>query len=261
MTRHWTSILGYTPADIQRLIAQARRVRPITERLFRSAGLAAGMRVLDIGCGVGDASFLAAELVGPAGSVVGIDWRCELIAVARARAGARRKQVTFKSVPLEALSASFDAVIGRYVSAYQPDLTRVLRTAARLAGAGAVVAVHEGEPASLSAAASVSFDPLWSVVGPTLADASRETLMLPEVATRLMTHFEHAGLPVHGAFCDVPLGRSENRAAMWSGGLGGVTDGVVPIDAIERQLRAADLAARRQLERGAQICVWARTPS
>jgi ubiquinone/menaquinone biosynthesis C-methylase UbiE len=48
-------------------------LRPITERLLRSAGIEPGMRVLDIGCGAGDVSMLAAELVGSTGSVVGID--------------------------------------------------------------------------------------------------------------------------------------------------------------------------------------------
>ena len=48
-------------------------LRPITERLLRNAGIDAGMRVLDLGCGAGDVSMLAAELVGPQGSIVGID--------------------------------------------------------------------------------------------------------------------------------------------------------------------------------------------
>jgi len=36
----------------------------MTERLLRDAGIGAGMRVLDLGCGVGDASFMIARLVG-----------------------------------------------------------------------------------------------------------------------------------------------------------------------------------------------------
>ena len=48
-------------------------LRPITERLLRNVGIDAGMRVLDFGCGPGDVSMLAAELIGPEGSIVGID--------------------------------------------------------------------------------------------------------------------------------------------------------------------------------------------
>ena len=55
------------------MIEQAASLRPLTERLFRAAGVTHSMRVLDVGCGVGDVSFLLSELVGPTGSVVGVD--------------------------------------------------------------------------------------------------------------------------------------------------------------------------------------------
>ena len=58
----------------------------LTEDVLRHAGIGAGMRVLDIGCGLGDVSFLAARMVGPSGSVVGIDRGDELIETARRRA-------------------------------------------------------------------------------------------------------------------------------------------------------------------------------
>jgi len=81
-----TYALGHAAAEIQRLANQAAMLRPITERLLRSAGINAGVRVLDSGCGAGDVSMLAAELVGPGGSVVGIDRSQEVLKVARERA-------------------------------------------------------------------------------------------------------------------------------------------------------------------------------
>src|SRR5260370_5504790 len=65
-------ILGHSPAEIQRLMSQAVMLRPITERLLRSAGIEPGMRVLEVGCGAGDVSMLAAELVGSTRSFVAI---------------------------------------------------------------------------------------------------------------------------------------------------------------------------------------------
>jgi ubiquinone/menaquinone biosynthesis C-methylase UbiE len=75
--------LGSTPAELKRLRFQATILRPITERLLREAGIKEGMRVLDLGCGPGDVSFLAAEIVGPSGSVLGIDQAPEAIGAAR----------------------------------------------------------------------------------------------------------------------------------------------------------------------------------
>ena len=82
-------ILGHSPAEVRRLMLQATILRPITERLLRSAKLGPGMRVLDLGCGAGDVSMLAAEFVGPSGAIVGIDRSPEVVASASARAGGR----------------------------------------------------------------------------------------------------------------------------------------------------------------------------
>jgi ubiquinone/menaquinone biosynthesis C-methylase UbiE len=61
-------------------------LRPITERLLRNAGIEAGMRILDLGCGAGDVAMLAVELVGPEGAIVGIDRNQEVLNVAKERA-------------------------------------------------------------------------------------------------------------------------------------------------------------------------------
>jgi precorrin-6B methylase 2 len=43
------------------------------------------MRILDVGSGAGDVALLLADLVGPTGSIVGIDTNAEILAVARQR--------------------------------------------------------------------------------------------------------------------------------------------------------------------------------
>jgi len=60
------------------------------------AGIVTGMRVLDVGCGVGDVSLLVASLVGPTGSVIGVDSSKESLDRARSRAfQANLKNVEF----------------------------------------------------------------------------------------------------------------------------------------------------------------------
>jgi Methyltransferase domain len=80
--------LGYSESKLKRLELQANFFRDLTEDVLRRAGIASGMRVLDIGCGVGDVSLLAAELVGPSGAVLGVDRSAEAIEMAVRRAAA-----------------------------------------------------------------------------------------------------------------------------------------------------------------------------
>jgi hypothetical protein len=47
-------LLGHSDRELERLRVQARFIEPITRRFFVDAGIAPGMRVLDVGSGVGD---------------------------------------------------------------------------------------------------------------------------------------------------------------------------------------------------------------
>jgi SAM-dependent methyltransferase len=82
--------LGHSDAELRRLMWQAEVLRPYTERLLRMAGIGPGMRVLDVGCGTGDMTMLAARLVGPSGSVTGIDRGQRPLATAARRAESAR---------------------------------------------------------------------------------------------------------------------------------------------------------------------------
>lgn len=52
---------------------QGAILREPTAAMFRAAGIGPGMHVLDLGSGSGDVAVLAADLVGPTGSVLGLD--------------------------------------------------------------------------------------------------------------------------------------------------------------------------------------------
>ena len=74
--------LGRSYAEYDHLIEQGELFRPLTERMLRSSGIRRGMRVLDVGCGVGDVSCLVAPIVGPGGRVVGADLDAAALKVA-----------------------------------------------------------------------------------------------------------------------------------------------------------------------------------
>src|SRR6516225_8515381 len=79
-------VMGHNERERRRLALQAAILHPFTEHLFRRAGITSGMRVLDIGCGVGDVSLLAACLVGRTGSVTSLDFDGPALEILRERA-------------------------------------------------------------------------------------------------------------------------------------------------------------------------------
>ena len=139
-------VLGHSQREIERLKAQARLIDPITKKFFQEAGICAGMRVLDVGSGAGDVAFLAAELVGAAGTVTGVDRVASAIDEARNGATTRGlKNVSFRvGDPAEiAFEQPFDAVVGRYVLQFQRDPSAMLRKLAARVRPGGVIVFHE----------------------------------------------------------------------------------------------------------------------
>src|SRR6266700_913042 len=89
-------VLGHADFEIERLQFQAGIVASVTRRLIRECGIGPGMRVLDIGCGVGDVSMLLAEAVGDSGNVVAFDREPRAIDMAKSRAlAAGYRQIEF----------------------------------------------------------------------------------------------------------------------------------------------------------------------
>src|SRR5215469_11318251 len=123
--------LGHTDAEHERLIRQAARVAPITERFFREAGIGPGQRVLDLGSGVGDVAMLLARMVGPSGEVVAIERDRNSIGKARARVlEAGFQNVIFKESNVNEIvdEKPFDAAVGRFILMYLPDPVATLRS-------------------------------------------------------------------------------------------------------------------------------------
>ena len=133
---------GIGEDEVARLEIQGRALAPATRMIFAEAGIRPGMRVLDLGCGAGDAAFVAADLVGPGGSVVGVDRSPDALARARLRAGQRGlTQVQFIEGDINdpAPGGPFDAIVERVVLLWVPDPAAVLRRQATVLRPGGLV--------------------------------------------------------------------------------------------------------------------------
>ena len=119
---------------------------PYAPRLLDLAGVARGQRVLEVCCGTGVIGRAAARLVGPEGSVQGIDITPEMVRVA-AEAACRQGlgNAAFRVMDVEALDlqdGAFDAVVAMYP--HFQDAPRALAEMRRVLRPGGLVAIGVG---------------------------------------------------------------------------------------------------------------------
>jgi len=153
--------LGHSEHELQRLSRQAQAIEPFTRQLFEEAGIGRGMRVLDIGCGSGDVAFLAADLVGLSGEIVGVDRERKAVDWANARARSRgTTNVKFiEGDPSEMeFDQQFDAIVGRLVLMYYPDPVDAIRKLIRHVRPGGLIVFQEVD---LANARSLPVAPLY----------------------------------------------------------------------------------------------------
>ncbi len=184
---------GIGEDEVARLEIQGALLAPGTRIVFTEAGIRHGMRVLDLGCGAGDSTFVAADLVGPGGSVVGLDHSPEALARARLRAEQRGlAQVQFIEGDYygPAPGGPFDAIVERLALYQIPDPAEVLRQQATVLRPGGLVVAMEGDLStwrSLPETALYTQLVSWAVEGLTRAG-------LPFNGPQLWVILEEAGL-------------------------------------------------------------------
>jgi SAM-dependent methyltransferase len=128
--RRLTEIVGYEPEWLKGVPETAIESFAGTGCPFRMGELAAGERVVDIGCGAGIDSLISAKMVGSDGAVIGVDMTPAMIEKARrAVSEGRFDNVEIRNGLMEALPAPdgwADVVISNGVFNLAPDKSRVL---------------------------------------------------------------------------------------------------------------------------------------
>lgn len=198
--------------EAQRLREQSAALDPLTARLLRCAGLEPGMRVLEIGSGVGSVTALIAEAVAPGGHVVGIDNSPEAVAGARAlledRAGVEFRVADAND--LAGVEQDFDAVVGRMVLLHVPDPAAVLRTAVQHVRPGGVVCMHEPD---MTYAWTSHPTPLWDGVRDTMLQVFEHVGTHSRIGASLFSVFREAGLPDPDQIMEAPVGGGDGSPA------------------------------------------------
>jgi precorrin-6B methylase 2 len=263
-------VLGHGSEEHRRLILQSRFIGDLTEIVFARAGLAPGMRVLDIGCGAGDVSLLAAAFVGKDGSVLGIDQSPESVALASERAkAAGLDNVRFEIEQLETFrkAETFDALVGRLVLLYLKEPAAVVRQLSERVRPGGVVAFQEME---MTTARAVPDVPLFTQCGRWIVEAFTRAGVETSMGSRLYSIFRDAGLPapemIGGGRVE---GSAESPVFDWLAGTvrsllpmiektGVATKEEVGIDTLADRLRAAVVAKNAVVHAPVFVGAWAR---
>ena len=207
--------LGSTDTEHKRLIWQAQRLAPLTERFFHDVGILPGQRVLDLGSGLGDVAMLAARIVGPSGEVVGVERDSRSIARARTRvADARLHNVSFIESDVEELPdrKSFDAAVGRFILEFVPDPGAVLRSVSKIVRPGGAIAFQEISWAHMLLASAGL--PLWLAGASVAREALARSGADVEIGFALYRIFLDAGLPAPTMNMEMPLD-SDPASVRW----------------------------------------------
>jgi ubiquinone/menaquinone biosynthesis C-methylase UbiE len=268
-------VCGQSAAEMERLELQGAFYEDITRRFLQTAGVAPGMRVLDIGCGAGDVSLLAADLVGPTGAIVGIDRAAEPLQTAAARASRLGiAHVEFRNVDVQNLTSgeAFDAVIGRFVLMHQADPADVLRACAEHVTRTGLVAFLESHMLASLGVHSWPPSPLYDRIVRAQIEIIRAAGAHVDMGLRLGRTFADAGLPTPQLWLQARVEGGpeaaiyrymvESLRSMLPHGehLGVATFSHAELDTLEERLRQEVVAARAVLTSPVVVGAWCRQP-
>jgi SAM-dependent methyltransferase len=241
---------------------------PGTRRLLLEAGLRRGMRVADVGCGVGLVTALLAELIGPEGHVVGIDASAAQLAQARQRlasAGTSARFVEASATDTGLPPGSFDLVYCRFLLLHLPEPERALGEMRSLLKPGGTLVCEDGDLTSSGSeppSALAAFADLWGRLGPKRG-------VDYTLGRRLFQMVLAAGFPAPEITFNQPVvARGETKRflelSVAEAGPAFIDAGLITAEALDRTLAemrrlSADGTVLAVMPRMAQV--WARKPT
>jgi len=205
-----TYLLDYLPIEVDRLVSMARTLAPEVRGVAERAGLRAGGRAIDLGCGPAGALLALREVVGADGAVVGVDANPAALDTAQeilARVGFADVELVvadINEVDAEALGAgTFDLAFSRLVLMHQPDPARTLSMITKLVRPGGAVVAFDMLRPPLIEPSCGALDRAWEL----LAAGMQHLGAHPDTSRRYTDLATSAGLEVvsqRGVFFPVP---------------------------------------------------------
>lgn len=265
-------VLGSADPELRRLRTLSDLYRGVTRRWLELAGIGPGMSVVDVGCGPGDVTLLVRDLVGPTGSVTGVDSSPGALA----RAGFRAEAAGLRNVRHElghvgswSPDGPVDAVVGRLILMHVPDPAAAVARLAGMVRPGGVVAFQDIVLPTRRAEPDL---PLVGTFNGWLLETLRRFGRPVDMGLRLSAAFREAGLPEHGLTTGAPMERGPDALgyAIMAGDvtslighmerLGVATAAEVGPETFEERLRAEAAAADAVLSNPLMVGAWARIP-
>lgn len=167
-------VLATGAAAVRRLHVLHNIYSPVGKRILLQAGLTEGMEVADFGCGVGVVTRMLGQIVGPSGSVTGIDVDgAQLEEAAQWCAQGGLKNTRFVKATAESTGLprnTFDLVYCRFLLLHLTEPAACLREMRAVLKPGGIIVVEDGDLASATSVARGATDPfanLFGRLGPT----------------------------------------------------------------------------------------------
>jgi ubiquinone/menaquinone biosynthesis C-methylase UbiE len=235
-------IMGKTSAEYQRLRAQAKLWEEATKRVLLKAGVHAGMSCLDIGCGPGEVMRLMGEVVGPEGSVTGVDVDGDIgreaLDVLRSTASG---QYAFHEMDVESSDqvpgSPFDVAFARITLFHLKEPVAFLRKMMKWTKPGGIIVVQEYDFES------------WEAY-PKLDEMSEAIQTFRTVAERV-GHDARLGFKLPTYFIEAGLGAPDGTdvaALLYEIAVGDLTQAVYnSIFPMAQRLGIADEASRQRI--------------
>jgi SAM-dependent methyltransferase len=202
----WNGESGYR--WVARADERDRVIAPVADVLLATAAPTHGTRVLDVGCGCGATTLMAATQVGSAGWVLGVDLSEPMLEVARQRAGVTGAlNATFMHADAQTHRfepASVDLVISRFGTMFFSDPDAAFSNIATALRSGGRLCLATWQPL-----------------------AANEWLMVPGAA--LLAHADLPATPTEGPGMFAQSDPSKVRATLSAAGFSDITIGATEL--------------------------------